>query len=603
VVAAAHVAGAGGTNWRTDLEVHCWSDEEAAFTLELLKHGADNSHPRFESFTLESGKSVRFKDIMETVFGVGGAAALRITPATGRILVTSRTYNLLGESNELELPAGATFGQYIPGVTADDAIAWGEHGRLIQLSHSNDENVGFRTNLVLVNATRRRIDVEVDLFSADATNVGSIDRSLRPYEYRQLNGVFADVTTESIDDGYAVVRSTTEGGEFFALASVVDNLTGDPVGMGASVILSQASTEVLEKIEGSVSALGQHGIDSIVDRAQNLGVAGLLGVMVSAQGDVASLTTGGMVLDYGEGWVALDGTVYSGSIDVETSGLSVTSGGISGNITVVHDGYLVDGRPPTIGSSEWTFGLTERSNGTVVGEITVGPVGNLKSVGSLSGTIGIDTEICLDYPISGSLTTVVDNEVITITFGPDCDGSIDHGIEPSPFFDYSYGSPAGPNAREYVVSSSNAVVVAEGSVNYWRPMVGGEEFSDTTPGVITFHFPFHSPVLTGRLKMLMATFHFSYSRGHEFIYGSTDGVDWQLLSELEPPAFGEGRGGGWNGDLPTMFIGETDIWLQARLYSYGPSAAAGGVYCNTAQMSRWDSNGPSNTFELEVELE
>ncbi len=163
--------------------------------------------------------------------------------------------------------------------------------------------------------------------------------------------------------------------------------------------------------------------------------------------------------------------------------------------------------------------------------------------------------------------------------------------------------PAGPNARDYVVSSSNAVVASEGSVNYWRPMVGGEEFGETTPGVITFHFPFDSPIVSGRLLMYLATFHFSLQPGTQLHLWITDGVDWQLLAELEPPDFGAGQGGGWNGDLPSMFIGATDIWLQARLYSYGPSAAAGGIYCNTAQMSRWDSNGTGNTFELEVELE
>ena len=131
----------------------------------------------------------------------------------------------------------------------------------------------------------------------------------------------------------------------------------------------------------------------------------------------------------------------------------------------------------------------------------------------MSGTIGIDTEICLDYPISGSLTTVVDNEIITITFGPDCDGGIDHGVGPSDFFSYSYGDPAGPTAQEYVVSSSNAVVASEGSVNYWRPMVGGEEFDETTPGVITFHFPFDRPVVSGRLLMSLATFQFLIQPG------------------------------------------------------------------------------------------
>ena len=81
------------------------------------------------------------------------------------------------------------------------------------------------------------------------------------------------------------------------------------------------------------------------------------------------------------------------------------------------------------------------------------------------------------------------------------------------------------------------------------------------------------------------------------------GERWQQLVEIEPPDFGQGRGGGLNGPLPQMFIGSTDIWLQVRLYSYGPDADRGGIYCNTAQMFRYDPRQTTNTFELMVDLE
>ncbi len=100
----------------------------------------------------------------------------------------------------------------------------------------------------------------------------------------------------------------------------------------------------------------------------------------------------------------------------------------------------------------------------------------------------------------------------------------------------------------------------------------------------------------------MTTFHWDYSQGHAYLYGSTDGVDWQLLSEVGPPAHGTYNSGGWSGDLPEIFIGAQDIWLEARLYAYGPSAYVGGVRCNTAQLTRWRVGG-GNSFTLEVELE
>jgi len=191
VVAAAHVGGVGGTNWRTDAEIHCWGNQAAAFTIELLEHGADNSAPRFAaSYNLAAGQSLRLADILSSEFGFDGVAALRVAPSAGNVLVTSRTYNLLGAGNAAGLPAGATFGQYIPGATLDDAIQAGEEGRLIQLSHQPSGVSGFRTNLVLVNGTAQQIEVEVDLYGADGLLLGSAKRTLQPYDYRQLIKAF-----------------------------------------------------------------------------------------------------------------------------------------------------------------------------------------------------------------------------------------------------------------------------------------------------------------------------------------------------------------------------------------------------------------------------
>ncbi len=353
VAASAHVAGVGGTNWRTDLEVHNYSDDTASYRVELLKHGADNSNPRSETFNLGAGRSARFEDILESVFDFTGGAALRITPASGRILVTSRTYNLLGEGNDLGLPAGATFGQYIPGLEAGDAIGFGDQSRLIQLSHSSDDASGFRSNLVLVNATAGPVDVDIEMYRADGTHLGTLDRSLAPYEYRQLNRVFAGVTSNDVDDGFAVVRTSTEGGAFFALASVVDNSTGDPVGMSGPEILSQEGEALLDEVEGALDVLGQIDLETFVGGIQEAGVDGVFDVLVAAQDDVASRTANGMVIDYGTGWIAPDGSDFSGAIDIDGSGLAMNSGGINGAVTITHDDFMVDGEPALVGSSVW----------------------------------------------------------------------------------------------------------------------------------------------------------------------------------------------------------------------------------------------------------
>ena len=133
IAAGAHAPGAAGTNWRTDLEVHNAGTGPIQYSIALLEHATDNSSPRTASFTLEPSRSRRFTDVLAEVFSFTGQAALRVTPDAPGLVVTSRTYNLLAAGNALGLPAGATFGQFIPAAAETDAISAGDEGRLIQL--------------------------------------------------------------------------------------------------------------------------------------------------------------------------------------------------------------------------------------------------------------------------------------------------------------------------------------------------------------------------------------------------------------------------------------------------------------------------------------
>ncbi|MCU0292358.1 MAG: SUMF1/EgtB/PvdO family nonheme iron enzyme [Thermoanaerobaculaceae bacterium] len=230
---AAHSAGTLGTSWRTDLEVHNPGSTQASYTIALLKRDTDNhSLPAdaVRSFTLDPGLSARYADVIDSLFHFSGAAALRITPTSGEVLVTSRTYTALGAGNPLNLPAGSTFGQLVPGLTPDQAIATGQQGRLIQLAHRDPSSkLDYRTNLGYVNAGDATIAMVTDLFGADGALLGSVTDSLRPHEYKQIDKVFGRVTPAVVADGYAIVRTTTPGAAFFAYASVIDNRTGDPV--------------------------------------------------------------------------------------------------------------------------------------------------------------------------------------------------------------------------------------------------------------------------------------------------------------------------------------------------------------------------------------
>jgi hypothetical protein len=227
VAAGAHAAGAAGTVWRTDLYVHNPGATQATYTIESLRRNQANPSPAAVTFSLSSGLAATYPDVLWGNFTFNGAASLRVTPSAGSLMVTSRTYN--------QAPGG-TFGQFAPGQPIAETVSSGQEGRLIGLSHNPGLAVGFRTNIGFVNATDGSIGVIVALYDAVGTQLGMKEWTLAPYEFKQINRIFEQVTGDVVSGGYAVVSTPTAGGRFFAYASVIDNRTGDPIFVLASLV-------------------------------------------------------------------------------------------------------------------------------------------------------------------------------------------------------------------------------------------------------------------------------------------------------------------------------------------------------------------------------
>jgi len=214
IPAAAHKAGAAGTQWVTDLTIHNRADTRAAFAIDLLPKRQDNSAPETVSFSLEPSSSVGYDDALDGLFNFSGAAALRVRASSGDLVVGSRTYN--------DQPEG-TYGQHIAGFPEDEALMSGDQGLLIGLSHGAD----YRTNIGLASACGAPISVNVTLYTADGAQLGQRTVELAPYSYVQVTDIFADFSTTDVEHGFAVVESSSPGAWYFAYASVIDNRTGD----------------------------------------------------------------------------------------------------------------------------------------------------------------------------------------------------------------------------------------------------------------------------------------------------------------------------------------------------------------------------------------
>lgn len=220
VCTGANLKGFNNVNWKTDLEVVNAGAYQARYTVALLLRNQDNGTPVYSTqLTLDPGRSARYVDLLQSVFGFSGAAAVRITPLAGSFVVTSRTYN--------QLPAG-TYGQFVPAIPRSQAINFGQDALIPGLTHEPSLASDYRTNIGFVNASPAPIHVQLDLYLGSGVQLGTLSLDLLPLEFRQLDRVFEQVTSARVDDGYAVVRTTTVGARFFAYASVIDNLTGDP---------------------------------------------------------------------------------------------------------------------------------------------------------------------------------------------------------------------------------------------------------------------------------------------------------------------------------------------------------------------------------------
>jgi hypothetical protein len=219
VPAAAHVDGLNGTRWRTDLELCATGLQSIACSVELLPVDQDNGDPVTVTVAVPAMGCLRHRDALGTLFGFTGTAALRLIPDGTGLVATSRTYN--------DAPSG-TFGQAVPAVSVEAVPPGGQAVRLSHLAHSRDPGAGSRTNIGVLNAGPEPLEVLVDLYAGDGSFLGRRPLWVPPHALHQESDVFRHVTTAGVDGGSAIVGTSTSR-PFIAYASVVDNVTGDPV--------------------------------------------------------------------------------------------------------------------------------------------------------------------------------------------------------------------------------------------------------------------------------------------------------------------------------------------------------------------------------------
>jgi subtilisin-like proprotein convertase family protein len=201
--------GAAGTRWRSEVIVANTTGQRTMVELELVSPG----ERLVRQLSLEAGEVVSWEDVLADLFArPAGFAQLQASLPAGVDLL-SRGWND---------GAAGSFGQLIPAIDAAEALGAGETGLLMQMQQSEN----FRTNVALVESGGSAATAEIDFFSAAGALLMTIPVALEPFAVVQFNIGQAGISGGSL---HAAVRHRGGNGRLTGYASVVDNLTGDPV--------------------------------------------------------------------------------------------------------------------------------------------------------------------------------------------------------------------------------------------------------------------------------------------------------------------------------------------------------------------------------------
>ena len=219
IPAVANLPGRNGTLWRSDVNVLNPNLTDTSVVLLLLPE-ISHGEPAFEPLVTDpiqipAGTQLTLSNVLQTQFDLtntkGGLTVFSLDGAP--VVISSRTYTVA--------PEGGSFGQEVAGqlVSSRGWVSGVRHDSL------------FRTNV----GVYLPVDPEpesaavfaVTVFSADGTEVasGSILFETAGLQQRSLDAFGVD----GLLDGYAEITCSDPSFAWYGYASIVDQLTGDPV--------------------------------------------------------------------------------------------------------------------------------------------------------------------------------------------------------------------------------------------------------------------------------------------------------------------------------------------------------------------------------------
>jgi hypothetical protein len=157
-------------------------------------------------------------------------------------------------------------------------------------------------------------------------------------------------------------------------------------------------------------------------------------------------------------------------------------------------------------------------------------------------------------------------------------------------FEYGYKTVLSANADQYVFSIQNAQKYDEGTpgASYWAPS------ANNVPSSVTYRFDFAAPTTEVFVFAQVTSYNFGGGTfGSTSLYGSTDGVDWELLLDNPTPGSIDSYAY-YNQNVPNSLLRESSFWLQARMQSAG--------WTIMAQHSHYGQGNSFDGFEVKANV-
>jgi hypothetical protein len=239
------VAHADGINskFQSDIRVTNSSAQPMKYQVTFVPTGdAGITQGKQTTVDIDPGRTIALDDVLQSWFGDSAAtgtlevrplnaAPMSSTSSTATALpaglaniltfASSRTYNTT---------ANGTFGQYIPAIPFAAFVGRGSDptkSTILSLQQIA-QSPAFRTNLGIVEGSGDPASVLISVFGSNGQKLTEFTQDLKGGQHVQLNSILATKNVQ-VTDGRIEVKVLSPGGKVTAYASVLDNLTNDPL--------------------------------------------------------------------------------------------------------------------------------------------------------------------------------------------------------------------------------------------------------------------------------------------------------------------------------------------------------------------------------------